>query len=134
VTANIRALGKIESVQFYRGFFASTLAIYRGGPMALWMDVDLNASARDVMQMLPRIPPASIVFTHECFPGNFRDGIINESGGPDAVLPPIVAGFRDLRREPAGCYLCGNTGAVWDRNFGVPPLGISAILAICDSI
>jgi O-methyltransferase len=134
VTANIRALGKMESVQFHRGFFASTLANYRGSPMALWMDVDLNASARDVMQILPRIPSTSIVFTHECFPGNFIDGIINGGQGPDAVLPPIVAGFRDLGRDPAGCYLCGNTGAVWDRNLGAPPLGISAILAICDSI
>ena len=134
VVANIRALGKIESVRFFRGFFSSTLENYRDSPMALWMDVDLNSSARDVMQILPRIPPASIVFTHECFPGNFIDGIIHQGQGPDAVLPPIVAGFKSLGRDPIGCYLCGNTGAVWDRNSGIPPLGIAPILALCESI
>jgi hypothetical protein len=100
------------------------------------MDVDLNASAQDVMQILPRIPPASIVFTHECFPGNFTDGKITEQlvPEPDCVLPPIVAAFRALDRDPTGCFLSGNTGAVWDRNRGIPPLGIDAILALCDSV
>jgi hypothetical protein len=104
--------------------------------MAVWMDVDLNASAQDVMRTLPRIQPESIVFTHECFPENFIDGKIIEKLVPDSdcVLPPIVAAFRALHREPVGCFLVGNTGAVWDHARGIPPLGVTAILALCDGI
>jgi len=41
---------------------------------------------------------------------------------------------RLLGRDPVGCFLAGCMGAVWDRDRGIPPLGLDAILALCNAI
>jgi O-methyltransferase len=134
VSHNIRTFGKIENVRFFRGFFSSTVARYRETPLAVWMDVDLESSARDVTAILPSLAPSSILFTHECAPESFADGEIVATPGPDDVLTPVVSAFRSLDRDPVGCFMGGCMGAVWDRDRGVPPLGIDAILALCNAV
>jgi O-methyltransferase len=134
VSQNIRTFGKIENVRFFRGFFSSTVARYREAPLAVWMDVDLASSARDVTGVLAGLSPSSILFTHECVPASFSYGEILAAPGPDDVLTPVVSEFRSLGRDPVGCFLAGCMGAIWDRERGVPPLGIESILALCNAL
>jgi hypothetical protein len=134
VSHNIRTFGKIDSVRFFRGYFSSTVARYRETPLAVWMDVDLADSARDVTAILPSLAPSSILFTHECAPTDFLEGEIVAAEGLESVLPPVVSGFRSLGRDPVGCFLGGSMGAIWDRDRGIPPLGIDAILTLCNAI
>ena len=134
VSQNIRTFGKIENVRFFPGFFSSTVERYRETPLAVWMDVDLTSSAQDVMGILPRLSPSSVVFSHECEPADFSDCEILAVGGSDRVLPPVVSAFRSLGRDPVGCFLVGSLGAIWDRERGIPPLGVDAILKLCDAI
>jgi hypothetical protein len=134
VSQNIRIFGKIENVRFFRGFFSSTVARYREAPLAVWMDVDLASSAQDVTGVLAGLSPSSILFTHECMPDNFSDGEVLATPGPDDVLTPVVSEFRSLGRDPVGCFLAGCMGAIWDRDRGIPPLGIGPILALCNAI
>ena len=98
------------------------------------MDVDLASSAQDVTGVLAGLAPSSILFTHECVQDNFSDGEILATPGPDDVLTPVVSEFRLLGRDPVGCFLAGCMGAVWDRDRGIPPLGLDAILALCNAI
>ena len=134
VSQNIRTFGKIENVRFFRGFFSSTVARYREAPLAVWMDVDLASSAQDVTGVLASLAPSSILFTHECVPDSFSEGEILATPGPDDVLTPVVSEFRLLGRDPVGCFLAGCMGAVWDRDLGIPPLGLDAILTLCNAI
>jgi O-methyltransferase len=127
VVDNVTTFGQIAPVKFFQGFFSETVPLYAGSPLAIWMDVDLMSSARDVMALLPRLPRESVVFTHECVPENFRDGTVNSDATPDHVLPPILAAFERDGRSPTGTFLAGNTGAIWDRNLGIPTLDINNI-------
>ena len=127
VTRSITAFGDIAAVRFHRGYFSATLPHYKATPLAIWMDVDLRSSAEDVMQLLPRLPRESLVFSHECQPENFANGRIVSDATADHVLPPVVAAFHEAGRTPTGTYLTGCTGAVWDASYGIPPLGIAQI-------
>ena len=131
---NIRTLGKIDCVKFFKGYFSETVPHYREAPIAIWMDVDLLSSATDVAGLLPRLPPESIVFTHEARSDHFADGEIILRYSPDEVLPPIVDGLKALGRHPTGTFLGYDTGAVWDRYVGIPPLSMKAILSFCASV
>jgi hypothetical protein len=74
VRDNLRAFGRSRSVELHQGFFADTIPPHQGQVMGIWMDVDLQSSSRDVMEMLPRLPITSCVFTHECPPDAFENG------------------------------------------------------------
>src|SRR5262249_25793785 len=110
VRDHLRAFGRLDVVDAHRGFFADTLPGYDETPLCIWMDVDLTSSAADVMQLLPRLPVRSCVFTHECTPGSFVEGSpVRESS---LIMPPIVDAFDAAGREVEGRFLTGDLGVL----------------------
>jgi len=121
VSHHLEEFGKPDVVGFNKGFFADTLRHFDKDPvLCIWMDVDLFSSARDVAQILDRLPSASALFTHE-FPTDGEEGglILPEKS---EVLPPIVERFQSLGRKPVGRHLCHYAGAIWDAERGIPVL------------
>ena len=127
VKANVALYGAPEIVTFHAGFFAQTLpALDVARFITLWMDVDLESSAQDVMTIFDRIDPRGAVFSHECEPGFFADERIVAQRHSIAVVPPIVAAFERANAPPCGRFVSGCTGAFW-RAAGIPVLGDAAI-------
>jgi len=90
--------------------------------MGLWMDVDLESSAEDVMTIHPRLDPLGAVFTHECEAVHFDGDRIVAVRDPNTVVPSIVDAFARAGAPALGRYLTGNTGAFWRRDGGLPVL------------
>lgn len=132
VRRNVSSFGKIESVTFHPGFFTDTLPKVDLQPLCIWMDVDLESSSRDVMTVLGRLPVESCLFSHECRPEHFLRTGIQAIRGTDSVMGPIVDGFRENGREITGRFLFGNTGAFWDRRYGIPVMPVDELLRIKD--
>jgi hypothetical protein len=130
VRRNVSAFGKIENVTFHPGYFADTLPKADLQPLCIWMDVDLESSSRDVMTILGRLPAESCLFSHECSPEYFRPTGIQEIRGTDSVMGPIIDAFRENGRELTGRFLFGNTGAFWDRRYGIPVMPVDELLRI----
>jgi hypothetical protein len=121
VRENIRHFGSLGIVEFHEGFFADTLRVYRPPHlMCLWMDVDLEVSARDLLVVADRIDPRGSVFSHECVPDIFRDGAITTGPHPDNPVYPLVAQFHALERPLTGHHVAGYTGAFWPIADGIP--------------
>lgn len=128
VEDNLRAFGRPEIVSLHRGFFSETLPGFDGDILSIWMDVDLRSSATDVMQLLPRLPRLSCVFTHECPPECFRDGQpVRDS---TEIMPPIMDAFAADGRDITGQSPTGALGALWDTGHGLPVLDLGSILAL----
>jgi O-methyltransferase len=130
VKRNVAEFGRIESVEFHKGFFSETLPAFTVAPACIWMDVDLESSARDVMTILLRLPRKSCVFSHECSPTNFVDGTIQTRTRPEDVVQPIIEAFKRENREVTGQFLFGNTGAFWDRRMSYPVLPTELVLRL----
>jgi hypothetical protein len=113
VERNVGNFGAPDVVSYHKGFFADVLHVDLGPVACIWMDVDLEVSARDAMQALGRLDPRSCLFSHECAPQSFDDdGRIKIVDSPDSVLPPIREAFIRENRQPLGRFLSGNTGVV----------------------
>jgi O-methyltransferase len=133
VKQNVAGFGRLESVNFHKGFFAESLARWEPDDVALvWMDVDLESSSRDVMRIFEHIPRESAIFSHECFQANFVDGRVIPIETPEAVLRPVVEAYEATGRTPTGRFISGNTGVVWDREVGVPVLSHGGLMALKD--
>jgi hypothetical protein len=131
VTANVGAFGKPSIVRWHRGFFSKSVPAWPREPVALfWMDVDLETSARDALQIFPSMDFAGALFSHECSPMDFADGRPRPRPGPQDVVQPIVDAFLAAGRSPVGQFIFGNTGAFWDEGTGIPVLGREPLLAI----
>jgi len=130
VKRNVAEFGRLNRVNFHPGFFSDTLSQIEISPMCIWMDVDLASSSRDVMGVLERLPRKSCLFSHECTERHFHGGAIQQGSGADEVVPPIVEAFRRAGRNITGRYLCGYTGAFWDKDVSWPVLPTSAVLRL----
>ena len=131
VEDNLRTFGKPEVVSLHKGFFSETLPSYDDPVLSIWMDVDLASSAADVMQLLPRLPHASCVFTHECSPQSFLDGRpVRES---TEVLSPIVDAFAADGRQIWGKSVTGALGVLLEPTRGLPVLDLDCILALVNA-
>jgi hypothetical protein len=84
------------------------------------------------MQIFGHVPPESAIFSHECWPTHFVDGAVVPAGTPEAVLRPIVDSYAAAGRTPTGRFIAGNTGAIWDRDTGVPVLSVEGLRALRD--
>jgi hypothetical protein len=122
VFRNVNNFGSPEAIVFHKGFFSETVGTAELGDIAcIWMDVDLESSAQDMLVLLPRLDPKGCVFTHESAPEHFDpDGLIVAKHHPDIVLAPIRDAFAADKRSPRGRYLVGATGVVWDRTKSIP--------------
>ena len=122
VVQNVENFGSTRMVIFHRGFFEDVIPKSDVQSIAaIWMDVDLESSARDVMTILPRLDPRGCVFSHECWPEHFeKDGAITSERSPDMVLAPVNDAFTADNRLAQGRYLVGHTGVIWDGTRSVP--------------
>jgi O-methyltransferase len=133
VEANVGSYGRSAPVRYHQGFFADSIPQVAVPDAAqLWMDVDLESSARDVMQVLPRLDRRGAVFSHECPREAFTEHGIASKRSPEAVIPPILDAFAALGRPVAGRHVHGYTGAFWDAEVGIPVLPTSALLRLRD--
>jgi hypothetical protein len=131
VTDNLNTFGQPAVVELHRGFFAETLTHFIEPFSCIWMDVDLESSSRDVMTLLPRLPPESCVFSHELPHHAFLDS----RPLPEAseVLPPILQAFSELGTVPVGKHLTGYLGAIWPDGRAAPVLGHDEIRRIVEA-
>ncbi|WP_345719592.1 TylF/MycF/NovP-related O-methyltransferase [Qipengyuania qiaonensis] len=128
VTENVRRLGSVEQVTFHKGFYADTFRDYRPPQlMCLWMDVDLEVSAKDLMVVADKLDPRASLFSHECVADMFADGEIVTAPQPDNPIPPVLDRFEQLGRPLTGHHVHGHTGAFWPRSGGVPVLHHDAL-------
>ena len=133
VQANVAAYGQPQVVEYHEGFFAETLPHFDAeSANCIWMDVDLESSSRDAMQVFPRLDRRGVLFSHECPPELFADGRIEATRAPESVVPPILDAFAEAGRPVAGRHIHGHTGAFWDAELGIPPLPTRALLAVKD--
>lgn len=129
VTRHIRQFGAIDSVEFHEGFFADVFAGYRPPPLlCLWMDVDLEVSARDLMVAADGLDPRSSVFSHDCVPDLFVGGGIVADRSPSNPIPPLVDKFEALGRPLTGRMVFGNIGSFWPRDGGIPVLDYKLLM------
>ena len=133
VEANVRSYGRSAAVAYHEGFFADTVPKASLPPAAqLWLDVDLESSARDAIAVLPGLDRRGTVFSHECPPEAFAGDRIVSERSPETVIPPILDAFADCGRPVAGRHVHGHTGAFWDAEVGIPVLPTSALLRLRD--
>ncbi len=131
VTENIRRLGVVDQVTFHKGFYADTFRDYRPPQlMCLWMDVDLEVSAKDMMVVADRLDPRASLFSHECVADMFVDGEIINAPRPDNPIPPVLNRFEELERPLTGHHIHGHTGAFWPRDGGIPVMHHDALTSL----
>jgi O-methyltransferase len=135
VRNNIGLFGSLDNVVFHKGYFSKTLRNYTLPPlMSLWMDVDLESSAQDVMTIANKVDPAGAIFSHELGASDFDGLSVIPRRGPDSVVGAIVDRFADLGAELDGAFVFGNTGAFWRRSGGIPVLPNAALHRILSAI
>ena len=127
VRDNVLGFGVLEAVQMHKGFFADSLPGYEGSPLAIWMDVDLELSSRDVMMLLPRVQKPGCVFTHEAISEFITEGRVTVARGPDSVLPPIVDAFARSARPYTARHIVDCLACVWDPETSIPPLNYTTL-------
>lgn len=128
VVANVTQFGRPDVVSFHRGFFEESVPRWQPERVAcIWMDVDLESSARDALQVFPWLSPRGALFSHECAATSFRDGQPAPVPGPTDVVQPIVDAFAASGRVPTGHFIAGNTGVFWDAAQGLPVLTREAL-------
>lgn len=135
VQDHVRRFGVIDGVEFHAGFFSDTFR--RMAPprlMCLWMDVDLELSARDLLDAIDKLDPRSALFSHECTPDIFRSGDIVAIPHPDNPIPPVVSRFEALGRPVTGRFIRGNTGAFWPREGGIPVMDHQLLVELVTAI
>lgn len=129
VQANVRAFGAPDVVTYHKGFFSDTLPTFDCPPLiSLWMDVDLESSARDVMTVFPKVDARGAVFSHECDAPCFIGGVHQEPD-PGRVIPPIMKAYATAGAKIEGRYIAGATGAFW-RHDGIAVMPNDALLGL----
>ena len=135
VEANLREFGNPSVVRIHEGFFSDTVGAFDEDRIAcLWMDVDLEVSARDALHVFPRLDPSSCVFSDECAPEDFLSGRINEDANPDRVIAPICEAFRADGRGVTGSFVAGHTGCFRDPKQSLPVLMPGPLLRLKDAL
>lgn len=88
VEANVRIFGRIDRVRFVEGWFRDSLAGFREPISLVWLDVDLYASAIDVLDATwESLDPRGAIFSHEFLPDQI-DGegrIVHPHEPPGAI-------------------------------------------------
>jgi O-methyltransferase len=110
VEQNLRSLGCPDGVELVEGWFSDTLKDWSRPLALLWLDVDLYASAMDVLKpCLPAIDPRGCIFTHEISPDQIRDSkIVDTSGVAGALAHALQEDDRDYEAE----HVRGSTAIV----------------------
>jgi hypothetical protein len=135
VRDHITRFGAIDVVDFHKGFFADTFRNWQPPQMlCLWMDVDLELSARDLMTVADRLDPRASLFSHECTANIFRDGEIVTEPQADNPIPPMLARHEELGRPLTGRYVAGFTGAFWPREGAIPVIDNNVLMGLARAL
>ena len=88
VRANIEDFGKIEQVEFLKGFYETSLQDFHRPLCMLWMDVDLYESATDILtHVFSSLSENGVLISHELFADrDFADGKLKPTIGPSKAL------------------------------------------------
>ncbi len=130
VQTNIERYGRPQAVSFHKGFFSDSLVGFQDKLMMLWMDVDLDTSAVDVMKILGCVDPRGAVFSHECEPQHFANLKVLPHYGTDQVVGAITDAFERERRPIVGRMMTGCTGSFWEPGISVPVLSQTALMKL----
>ena len=135
VRDHVTRFGASEAVEFHKGFFADTFRDWRPPRlMCLWMDVDLEVSARDLMLVADQLSPEATLFSHECTADIFQDSTIVTAAHPDNPIPPVLARHEELGRPLTGRYIAGYTGAFWPRQGGMPVTDTDVLMRLVQKL
>jgi hypothetical protein len=133
VRRNVGEFGQLDAVTFHKGFFADSLPTWPRVPIAcLWMDVDLESSARDALQVFETLDSRGALFSHECGVHHFIGREVRSEPSPTDVVVPIIDAFRAAGRPLEGRFVAGNTGAFWSPDTAPPVLTPTALAYIRD--
>jgi O-methyltransferase len=136
VSDNLRVFGCLEVVKMHQGFFSDSVpkSIERLPSLAaIWMDVDLATSAKDVLPMISKLDPRGALFSHESPEPHFANGAVHPlSPSPDNVVVPIVECFGAGRL--AGRHIVGSHGSFWKKETGIPVLSNQALMALLQAV
>ena len=102
--------------------------------MCLWMDVDLQLSARDHMVVADELSPEATLFSHECTADIFQDGSVVTPAHPDNPIFPVLARHEELGRPLTGRYVAGYTGAFWPRQGGMPVMDTDVLMRLVQKL
>ncbi|MCI5164866.1 MAG: hypothetical protein D3903_01950 [Candidatus Electrothrix sp. GM3_4] len=93
VRANIEDFGKIEQVDFLKGFYNTSLQGFDRPLCMLWMDVDLYESTMDILNnLLPSLAADGVIISHELFADrDFTDGLLKDTIGPSKAMHEFFA-------------------------------------------
>jgi hypothetical protein len=113
VEQNLRTFGAPSGVELLEGWFSDTLKGWNRPLAALWLDVDLWASAVDVLNpCLPSLDPRGTIFSHEFFASYIKDGkIVCAQEAPGAIARVMQEYDPDYR----AAFTRGNLGIVGRR-------------------
>jgi len=135
VRSNLRNFGAADIVTLHQGFFADSLQRWRPDRLAcLWMDVDLESSARDLMVVAPAVDDRGAVFSHECTASIFAGSRPESAPRLDNPIAPLLKAFEDMQRPLSGHYVAGYTGAFWSHDAGVPVLRSEPLFDLVESL
>jgi hypothetical protein len=133
VRRNVSEFGRLDSVTFHPGFFVDSVPKWRRVPIAcLWLDVDLQSSARDALQVFDVLDPRGALFSHECGAQHFAGRQVRSEPSPIDVVVPIMDAFRGAGRSVEGRFVAGNTGAFWSPDVAPPVLTTAALVHVRD--
>lgn len=134
VRENVARFGSLNAVEFHKGFFSDTFRRWRPPRLlCLWMDVDLEVSARDLMVVADLLDPRATVFSHECPARIFQSGEIVSPPSADNPVAPVIDRFEELGRPLTGRYVAGFTGAFWPRSGGIPVLDTEVLFDLASA-
>ncbi len=93
VRANIEDFGKIENVEFVKGFYDTSLQGFQRPLCMLWMDVDLYESTMDILtNVFSSLSKNGVLISHELFADrDFENGLLKPTIGPSKALHAFFA-------------------------------------------
>ncbi len=88
VRANIEDFGRIEQVEFLKGFYETSLKGFDRPLCMLWMDVDLFESATDILtHAFASLSPEGVLISHELFADrDFEGDKLKDTIGPSKAF------------------------------------------------
>ncbi len=133
VRRNVGEFGCPGSVTYHEGYFSDSVPRWPRVPVAcVWMDVDLESSADDALQVFECLDRAGALFSHECLAQHFVGRNVRSERSPGDVVMPIIDAFGRAGRRLEGRFVAGNTGAFWDPDSAVPVLSTPALELVRD--
>lgn len=132
VQANLRSLGRLEAVDFIRGFYSKSLPGFSRPLAMIWMDVDLFDSARDVLvNTFDSLADTGVIVSNELIPEYFEANRLKPVHGPAKAIAEFL---QERGVEQSGFFATGVTGVVFPRRSGPPRFSMPNHEALIDAL